>query len=118
MAANNSTALDYASNQLFDGCATFGLLPRLTSMTEDRLREPGGSLRTPPERPIQRVEVSFVGAPPAHRVERASGVSDVEVDGPILRCIVSGSFQPFLEALRGHEVIGLKSVPTHVCKRG
>jgi hypothetical protein len=59
--------------------------------------------------PIQRVEVSFVGAPPAHQIERASGVSRVEIDGPILRCLVSGSFQPFLEALRGHEVISLRS---------
>jgi hypothetical protein len=58
---------------------------------------------------IQRVEVMFVGAPPAQRVERASGVSDVETDGQILRCVVSGSFQPFLEALRGHEVISLKA---------
>jgi len=59
--------------------------------------------------PVQRVEVSFVDAPPVRQVERASGVSEVEVDGPILRCLVSGSFQPFLEALRGHEVISLRS---------
>jgi hypothetical protein len=56
-----------------------------------------------------RVEVSFVGAPPARQVERASGVSEVEVDGPVLRCVVCGSFQPFLEALQGHEVISLRS---------
>jgi hypothetical protein len=61
---------------------------------------------------IQRVEVSFVGAPPVKRIERASGVSDVQIDGPILRCVVRGSFQPFLEALRGHEVITLKSTST------
>jgi hypothetical protein len=29
----------------------------------------------------------------------------VEIDGSILRCVVCGSFQSFLEALRGHEVI-------------
>jgi hypothetical protein len=63
------------------------------------------------ERPIQRVEISFVGAPPAQQIERASGVSEVEVDGPTLHCLVSGSFQPFLEALRGHEVISLKTTP-------
>jgi len=63
-----------------------------------------------PEKPhIQRVEVRFVGAAPARQVERASGVSDVETDGSLLRCLVSGSFQPFLEALRGHEVVGLTS---------
>ena len=59
----------------------------------------------------QRVEVQFVGAPPAKQVERASGVSEVEVNGPMLRCLVSGSFQAFLEALRGHEVIRLTSTP-------
>ena len=65
------------------------------------------------ELPIQRVEVSFVGTPPAEQIERAAGVSEVEVDGPILRCLVLGSFQPFLEALRGYEVISLKSATTH-----
>jgi len=60
---------------------------------------------------VQRVEVHFVGSPPARRVERASGVREVEVDGRVLRCTVYGSFQPFLEALRGHEVITLRSTP-------
>jgi hypothetical protein len=58
---------------------------------------------------VQRVEVSFVGAAPVQQVERASGVSQVEVHGRVLRCTVFGSFQPFLEALRGHEVISLRS---------
>lgn len=62
----------------------------------------------------QRVEVSFVGIPPVRQVERASGVSDVEVDGQILRCLVCGSFQPFLEALRGHEVVSLSASPAAV----
>jgi hypothetical protein len=57
----------------------------------------------------QRVEVRFVGVPPAIQMERAPGVSDVEVDGRVLRCMVWGSFQPFLEALRGYEVISLTS---------
>jgi hypothetical protein len=35
----------------------------------------------------------------------------VEVRGRVLRCMVFGSFQPFLEALRGHEVISLRSIP-------
>jgi hypothetical protein len=60
---------------------------------------------------VQRVEVSFVGPPPVAPIERASGVSGVERDGPIVRCLVAGSFQPFLEALRGHEVISLQSTP-------
>lgn len=61
--------------------------------------------------PSRRVEVTFVGRPPTWRVERASGVSDVEVVGRVLRCIVSGSFQPFLESLLGHEVVSLTSTP-------
>lgn len=66
------------------------------------------------EIPIQRVEVSFVANPPVREVERASGVSNVEVEGGILRCLVCGSFQPFLEAIWGHEVINLQSLPaTH-----
>jgi hypothetical protein len=63
------------------------------------------------QHPVQRVEISFAGAPPVRQIERASGVSEVDVDGPIVRCLVTGSFQPFLEALRGHEVLTLKSTP-------
>ena len=63
------------------------------------------------ELPIRRVEVTFVGTAPARQVERASGVSEVESDGSVLRCLIRGSFQPFLEALRGHEVITLQSAP-------
>jgi hypothetical protein len=66
------------------------------------------------EQPTQRVEVSFVGAPPARQIERASGVSDVEVDGRTVRCLVCGSFQPFLEALSGHEVVSLSACPAAV----
>ncbi len=61
--------------------------------------------------PAYRVEVSFAGSPPHGRVERASGVSELVVDGAVLRCVVSGSFQPFLEALQGHEVLSLQSTP-------
>jgi hypothetical protein len=63
------------------------------------------------EHPISRVETRFVGAPPARRIERASGVSEVEIDGPVVRCLVAGSLQPFLEALRGSEVISPRSTP-------
>ena len=58
-----------------------------------------------------RVEVTFVTTPPTHQIERASGVSEVVSDDRSLRCLVFGSFQPFLEALRGREVIGLTSIP-------
>jgi hypothetical protein len=58
-----------------------------------------------------RVEVTFTGSPPARQVATASGVRDVQVDGSRLTCLVEGSFQPFLEALRGYEVISLTSSP-------
>ena len=81
------------------------MIPRIPSA--DNVR----SLRSVIEEPQKRsVEVSFVGAPPVQQVARASGVSRVEiVDGRVIRCVVYGSFQPFLEALHGHEVISLKS---------
>jgi hypothetical protein len=59
-----------------------------------------------------RVAVTFVGPPPARQIARASGVTEVEVDGHRLRCLVCGSFQPLLEALRGYEVIHVRSIPT------
>ena len=59
----------------------------------------------------QRFEVTFVGRPPIRQVARASGVTEVEVDGSLLRCLVTGSVQAFLEALHGYEVIGLTSAP-------
>jgi hypothetical protein len=65
------------------------------------------------EPPTQRVEICFVGTPPARQVERAPGVSEVQIEGARLRCLVYGSFQPFLEALRGHEVISFTSTPAH-----
>jgi len=67
------------------------------------------------ELPTRRVEVTFVGPPPTRQIARASGVGEVEVDGRRVRCLVSGSFQPFLEALRGYEVIGLTS--THAISK-
>jgi hypothetical protein len=65
------------------------------------------------KRSTHRVAVGFVGAAPAAAVERASGVSDLEIDGPVLRCLVTGSFQPFLESLHGHEVLTLQSAPVN-----
>ena len=59
----------------------------------------------------QSVEVTFVGAPPTRQIEQAQGVSAVNVDGQLVRCLVCGSFQPFLEALRGYEVVSLTATP-------
>jgi hypothetical protein len=77
----------------------------------------GGPLPAQAERmthqlPSQRVQVTFVGTPPARQVARASGVSEVKVDGRQLSCLVSGSVQPFLEALRGSEVLNITSIST------
>jgi hypothetical protein len=69
---------------------------------------------TAPRTCTQWVEVRFVGTAPAERVARASGVTDVVADGCVLRCVVNGSFQPFLEALRGYEVTSLQSRPTEL----
>jgi hypothetical protein len=62
---------------------------------------------------IHRVEVTFTGTPPSRPIEVASGVSDVEMDGHTLRCLVHGSVQPFLEAIRGYEVTSLTAVEIH-----
>lgn len=59
----------------------------------------------------QRVEVTFVGTPPTRQIEQAQGVSGVHIDGQLVRCLVCGSFQPFLEALRGYEVVSLTATP-------
>jgi hypothetical protein len=61
----------------------------------------------------QRVEVTCLGAPPLRQIERASGVSEVVVEGQVVRCLVAGNFQPFLEALRGCEVLTLQATPAH-----
>jgi hypothetical protein len=59
----------------------------------------------------QRVEVTFVGSPPVRQIALATGVTEVKVDGHRVCCLVCGSFQPFLEALRGYEVTKLTSTP-------
>ena len=63
--------------------------------------------------PTHRVEVTCLGTPPTHLIERASGVSEVVIDGEVVRCLVTGSFQPFLEALYGYEVTALQATPAH-----
>ena len=60
----------------------------------------------------RRVELTFVARPPARQITAAVGVSDVEVVDRRVRCLVRGSFQPLLEALRGFEVIDFTSIPT------
>ena len=64
-----------------------------------------------PQHLVQRVEVTCIGAPPTRQIERVSGVSEVAIEGQVVRCLVAGSFQPFLEALRGWEVTALQATP-------
>ena len=89
--------VDYPSNHQFRRFGRCGRSRRLTGVKELS---------------NHRVDVTFVGRPPARKVALASGVTDVVVDGCRLQCQVWGSFQPFLEALHGSEVINLTSVPT------
>ena len=72
-------------------------LPRFVGMNQDN--------------PAWRVRVDVIGKPPVSRLERAAGVSDVDVRGQVVRCRIDGSFQPFLEALLGCEVLTLQSAP-------
>ena len=65
------------------------------------------------QHPMHRVEVTCLGTPPRRQVERASGVSEVVIEGQVVRCLVTGSFQPFLEALLGCEVLTLQATPAH-----
>ena len=69
----------------------------------DRTTQPPNESRSP-----------SIGTPPTRQIEQASGVSDVQVDGQIVRCLVYGSFQPFLEAMRGYEVISLTAIPVPI----
>ena len=73
------------------------VLPRFVDVNEDNV--------------AWRVRVGVVGKPPLSRIERAAGVSDVDVRGQVVRCRIDGSFQPFLEALLGCEVLTLHSAP-------
>jgi ABC-2 type transport system ATP-binding protein len=58
---------------------------------------------------FHRVEIEFAGPPPATEIAKATGVDDVRVAGTHLTCTVHGSFEPFLDALRGAEVLNLVS---------
>jgi hypothetical protein len=58
-----------------------------------------------------RVEITFVATPPSRQLERASGVTDVRVDDRTVHCVVHGSFQPLLDAVRGYEVLRLTTCP-------
>jgi len=58
------------------------------------------------------VEISLVGVPPAQRTERASATPRSQWMVQSCAGLVSGNFQPFLEAVPGYEVMSLKSMFT------
>lgn len=60
-----------------------------------------------------QVQATCLGTPPTRQIQLASGVSAVVIEGHVVRCLVAGSFQPFLEALRGCEVLTLQATPAH-----
>ena len=65
------------------------------------------------QHPTQRVEATCLGTPPARQIERASGVSEAVIEGQVVRCLITGSFPPLLEALHGCEVITMQATPAH-----
>lgn len=71
---------------------------RLTAITE--------------ELPVQWVEISLLGAPPVQRIERATASARSKWMVQSCAGLVSGNFQPFLEAVRGYEVMSVKSTFT------
>ena len=60
---------------------------------------------------LRRVEVEFAPSVniPETEIRALSGVSDVEVNGTTLTCVVHGSMERFLEVLRGTRVTNLVS---------
>jgi ABC-2 type transport system ATP-binding protein len=61
-------------------------------------------------RAIRRLEIEFAGPVPAGAFAGLGGVSDVAVDGRILRCTVVGEMDPVLRAATSAEVRTLTSV--------
>jgi ABC-2 type transport system ATP-binding protein len=58
---------------------------------------------------FHQVEIQFAGTVPVEAITRAAGVDRVEVKDSRLRCIVRGSFEPLMQALRDGHVINFAS---------
>jgi ABC-2 type transport system ATP-binding protein len=59
------------------------------------------------ERCLRRVEISFAMPVSAAEFERIPGVRDVDVEGGVLRCTVSGAIDPLVKAAARHTVIDM-----------
>jgi ABC-2 type transport system ATP-binding protein len=60
-------------------------------------------------RAIRTVEIHFGDPVRADEFSAIAGVSEVEVEGPVLRCTVNGKLDPLIKAAARHEVIDLLS---------
>jgi ABC-2 type transport system ATP-binding protein len=58
---------------------------------------------------FHQVEIQFAGTVPVEAIKRAAGVDRVEVKDGRLHCIVRGSFEPLMQALRDSHVINFVS---------
>ncbi len=60
---------------------------------------------------VHRVEIEFApgAAVPAEKITAAAGVESTKVEGNRVSCVVHGSFEPLLEAIRDVEVVDLVS---------
>ena len=61
-------------------------------------------------RAMRRVEVTFDEPIPAARFDQIDGVTEVEVDGPVLRCRLAGSADALIKAVADHAVVTLSAV--------
>jgi ABC-2 type transport system ATP-binding protein len=61
------------------------------------------------ERALRRVEVVFAEDISGAEFDGLPGVSQVTVDGPVLRCRLDGRADPLVKAIAGHTVISLLS---------
>ena len=82
------------------------LCDRVAILREGRLIEMG-TLDQMRHLTALTVEATFAGAIPD--LSSVSGVTSVETDGPVVRCQVRGSIEPFLKALVGADVTRLVS---------
>jgi beta-exotoxin I transport system ATP-binding protein len=59
------------------------------------------------ERAVRRIEIHFADPVPREAFEHLPGVSDVELDGAVLRCRLAGSADPLVKAAARFTVVGL-----------
>jgi ABC-2 type transport system ATP-binding protein len=58
---------------------------------------------------FHQVEMQFAGPVPGEAIKSAAGVDRVDVRGSIVHCIVRGSFEPLMNAIRDSHVVNFSS---------